>query len=69
MQASYENPPTDETSFRQSVQQKLANLHKEVDTFSVENGEFYPALELVYNDAFFLLDILHLTSAGQKTTV
>ena len=59
MQAFYENPPTDETSFRQSVQQELANLHKEVDTRSVEDSEFYPAPELVYNDALFLLEMLH----------
>ncbi|MDE0011734.1 MAG: hypothetical protein OXU36_11340 [Candidatus Poribacteria bacterium] len=59
MQASYENPPTDVPSFRQSVQQELANLHKEVDTVSVEDSEFYPAPELVYNDALFLLEMLH----------
>ena len=59
MQAFYENPPTDKTSFRQSVQQELANLQKEVSTLSVEDTEFYPAPELVYNDALFLLEMLH----------
>ena len=59
MQAFYENPPTGETSFRHAIKQELANLHKEVDPLSVEDSEFYPAPELVYNDALFLLEMLH----------
>ena len=59
MQTFYENPPTDKTSFRQSVQQELANLHKEVTPLSAEDTEFYPAPELVYNDALFLLEMLY----------
>ena len=58
MQAFYEKLPTDETSFRQSVQQELANLDKEVTTLSVEDSEFYPAPELLYNDALFFLEVL-----------
>ncbi|MYB96036.1 hypothetical protein F4054_14570 [Candidatus Poribacteria bacterium] len=60
MQASYENPPTDETSFRQSVQQELANLHKKVAPLSVEDSEFYPAPDLVFNDALFLMETLFI---------
>lgn len=59
MQASYENPFTDKPSFRHTIKQELANLHKEVDTVSIEDSEFYPAPELVYNDALFLLEMLH----------
>ena len=59
MQTFYENSRTDETSFRQSVQQELVNLHKEVSTLSVEDTEFYPAPELVYNDALFLLEMFY----------
>ena len=59
MQAFYENPLTDKTSFRHSVKQELANLHKDVKNPSVEDSEFYPAPELVYNDALFLLEMLH----------
>lgn len=59
MQAVYENPLTDKTSFRHAIKQELANLHKAVKTPSVEDSEFYPAPELVYNDALFLLEMLH----------
>ena len=59
MQTFYENPPAGETSFRHAIKQELANLDKEVDTLSVEDSEFYPASELVYNDALFLLEMLH----------
>ena len=58
MQAFYENPLTNETSFRNSIKQELANIHKEVKTLSVEDSEFYPAPELVYNDALFFLETL-----------
>lgn len=60
MQASYENPPTGETSFRHSVKQELANLHKEVNTLSAEDSEFYPAPDLVFNDALFLMETLFI---------
>lgn len=59
MQTFYENSPTDKTSFRHSVKQELANLHKEVKNPPVEDSEFYPTPELVYNDALFLLEMLH----------
>ena len=59
MQAFYENPLTDKTSFRHAIKQELANLHTEVKNLSVEDSEFYPAPELVYNDALFLLEMLH----------
>lgn len=59
MQAVYENPLTDKTSFRHAIKQELANLHKAVKNLSVEDSEFYPAPELVYNDALFLLEMLH----------
>ena len=59
MQTFYENPPTDETSFRHAIKQELAEIHKEVKNPSVEDMDFYPAPELVYNDALFLLEMLH----------
>ncbi len=59
MQAFYENPFTDKPSFRHSVKQELVNLHKEVKNPPVEDSEFYPVPELVYNDALFLLEMLH----------
>ena len=59
MQAFYENPLADETSFRHAIKQELANIHKEVKTPSVEDSEFYPAPELVFNDALFFLEMLH----------
>ena len=59
MQALYENPLTDKTSFRHAIKQELANLHKVVKNLSVEDSEFYPAPEFVYNDALFLLEMLH----------
>ena len=59
MQAFYENSPTDKPSFRHAIKQELANLHKEVQTPSVEDSEFFPAPELVFNDALFLLEMLH----------
>lgn len=59
MQAFYENPFTDKPSFRHAIKQELANLHKAVQNPSVEDSEFYPAPELVYNDALFLLEMLH----------
>ena len=59
MQASYENSPADKASFRHAIKQELANLHKDVKNLSVEDSEFYPAPELVYNDALFLLEMLH----------
>ena len=59
MQAFYENPLTDEASFRHAIKQELANIHKEVKNPSVEDSEFYPPPELVYNDALFLLEMLY----------
>ena len=59
MQTFYENPLTDETSFRHAIKQELAEIHKEVKNPSVEDMDFYPAPELVYNDALFLLEMLH----------
>ena len=59
MQAFYENLLTGEPSFQHAVKQELANLDKEVKNPSVEDSEFYPAPELVYNDALFLLEMLH----------
>lgn len=59
MQAFYENSSTDKTLFRHAIKQELANLHKDVKNPSVEDSEFYPAPELVYNDALFLLEMLH----------
>ena len=59
MQAFYENPFTDKPSFRHAIKQELANLHKAVAPLSVEDSEFYPAPELVYNDALFLLEMLY----------
>ena len=49
MPALYENPFTDKPSFRHAIKQELANLHKEVDTLSVEDSEFYPAPALIYS--------------------
>ena len=59
MQAFYENSPTDKTSFRHAIKQELANIHTEVKNPSVEDSEFFPAPELVFNDALFLLEMLH----------
>ncbi|MDE0399204.1 MAG: hypothetical protein OXL96_15520 [Candidatus Poribacteria bacterium] len=59
MQAFYENPFTDKPSFRHAIKQELTNLHKAVQNPSIEDSEFYPAPELVFNDALFLLEILH----------
>ena len=59
MQAFYENPLTDETSFRHAIKQELANIHKAVKNPSIEDSEFYPAPELVFNDALFFLEMLH----------
>lgn len=59
MQAFYENPLTNETSFRNSIKQELAKIHKVVSEPSVEDMDFYPAPELVYNDALFVLEMLY----------
>ena len=59
MQAFYENPLADKTSFRHATKQELANIHKAVKTRSIEDSEFYPAPELVFNDALFFLEMLH----------
>ena len=42
MQAFYENPLTDEASFRHAIKEELTNIHKEVKNPSVEDSEFYP---------------------------
>ena len=59
MQAFYENSLTAKPSFRHAIEQELSNLRKDVKNPSVEDSEFYPAPELVYNDALFLLEMLH----------
>ena len=59
MQALFQSTPTDKTSFRHAIKQELANIHTEVNHPSVEDSEFFPAPELVFNDALFLLEMLH----------
>ena len=58
MQAFCENSLTDEASFRHAIKQELSEIHKEVKNPPVEDSEFYPAPELVFNDALFFLEML-----------
>lgn len=59
MQALFQTTSTDKTSFRHVIKQELANIHTEVKNPSVEDSEFFPAPEVVFNDALFLLEMLH----------
>ena len=59
MQTLFQSTPTDKTSFRHAIKQELANIHTEVKNPSVEDSEFFPAPELVFNDALFLLEMFH----------
>lgn len=59
MQAPFQATPTDNISFRHAIKQELANIHTEVKNLSVADSEFFPAPELVFNDALFLLEVLH----------
>ena len=56
MQAFYENPPTDKTSFRHYVKAEFSKIRKEITEPAVEDQDFFPAPDLVFNDALFLME-------------
>ena len=56
MQASFENARTDQTSFRNYVKAEFAKIRKSVVEPTIENLDFFPAPDLVFNDALFLME-------------
>ena len=58
MQAFFENTRTDQTSFRNHVKQEFSKIRKEITEPAVEDRDFFPAPDLVFNDALFLMETL-----------
>ena len=57
MQAPFENIRTDQTLFRNYVKQEFSKIRKEITEPIVEDRDFLPAPDLVFNDALFLMEI------------
>ena len=58
MQALFENTRTDQTSFRNHVKAEFSKIRKEITELAVEDRDFFPAPDLVFNDALFLMETL-----------
>lgn len=58
MQASFENTRTDQTLFRNHVKAEFSKIRKEITEPAVEDLDFFPAPDLVFNDALFLMETL-----------
>ena len=58
MQASFENARTDQTSFRHYVKQEFSKIRKKIAEPAVEDRDFFPTPDLVFNDALFLMETL-----------
>lgn len=61
MQASFENARTDQTSFRHYVKEEFSKIRKEITEPAVEDQDFFPAPDLVFNDALFLMETLFIS--------
>ena len=61
MQASFENARTDQTSFRHSVKAEFSKIRKEIIEPAAEDRDFFPAPDLVFNDALFLMETLFIS--------
>ena len=61
MQASFENARADQTSFRHSVKEEFSKIRKEITEPAVEDRDFFPAPDLVFNDALFLMETLFIS--------
>ena len=60
MQASFENTRTDQTSFRNHVKSEFSKIRKEITEPAVEDQDFFPTPDLVFNDALFLMETLFI---------
>ena len=58
MQASFENVRTDQTLFRNYVKAEFSKIRKEITEPAVEDQDFFPTPDLVFNDALFLMETL-----------
>ena len=56
MQAYFENVRTDQTSFRHYIKQEFSKIRKEITEPAVEDRDFFPVPDLVFNDALFLME-------------
>lgn len=61
MQTSFENARTDQTSFRHYVKEEFSKIRKEIIEPAVEDRDFFPAPDLVFNDALFLMETLFIS--------
>lgn len=61
MQALFENTRTDQTSFRHYVKAEFSKIRKEITEPAVEDRDFFPAPDLVFNDALFLMETLFIS--------
>ncbi len=61
MQALFENTRTDQTSFRHYVKQEFSKIRKEITESAIEDQDFFPAPDLVFNDALFLMETLFIS--------
>ena len=59
MQTSFENTRTDQTSFRHYVKQEFSQIRKEITEPAVEDRDFFPGPDLIFNDALFLLEMFY----------
>lgn len=59
MQAPFQATPTNNISFQDYVKQEFSKIRKEIVEPAVEDRDFFPAPELVFNDALFFLEMLH----------
>ncbi|MCG9132094.1 immunoglobulin domain-containing protein [Candidatus Poribacteria bacterium] len=58
MQASFENARTDQTSFRKYIKAEFSKIRESVAEPTIEDQDFLPAPDLVFNDALFLMETL-----------
>ena len=61
MQTFYESPFTDQTSFRHYIKQELSKIRKTIAEPTMEDQDFFPAPDLVFNDALFLIETLFIS--------
>ena len=58
MQVSFENARTNQALFRNHVKAEFSKIRKEITEPAVEDQDFFPTPDLVFNDALFLMETL-----------
>ena len=61
MQASFKNARTNQTLFRNHVKSEFSKIRKKITEPTVEDLDFFPAPDLVFNDALFLMETLFIS--------